>query len=180
MNCSKPGSSILHYIPEFVQTHIHWVSDAIQPSHPLLPPSSSCLRSFSASVSFSISWLFASGGQSTGVSASALPINIQGWLPLGSFATLWTIARQALLSVGFPRQEDWCGLLFPSTGDFPDPGSEPASPTLAGEFFTTEPAGRPFSLLVCCAQTLGRVWLFATLRTVAWLAPLSMGFSWQE
>ena len=83
MNCSKPGSSILHYIPEFVQTHIHWVSDAIQPSHPLLPPSSSCLRSFSASVSFSISWLFASGGQSTGVSASALPINIQGSFLLG-------------------------------------------------------------------------------------------------
>ena len=83
MNCSKPGSSVLHYIPEFAQTHIHWVSDAIKPSHPLLPPSSSCLRSFSASGSFSISRLFASGGQSTGVSASALLMNIQGWLPLG-------------------------------------------------------------------------------------------------
>ena len=83
MDCSTPGFPVLHYLKEFAQTHVHWVSDAIQPSHPLLPPSSSCLRSFSASVSFSISWLFASGGQSTGVSASALPINIQGWLPLG-------------------------------------------------------------------------------------------------
>ena len=35
MNCSTPGFSVLHYLPEFAQTHVHWVSDAIQPSHPL-------------------------------------------------------------------------------------------------------------------------------------------------
>ena len=39
MNCSTPGSPILHYLPEFTQIHVHWVSDAIKPSHPLLPPS---------------------------------------------------------------------------------------------------------------------------------------------
>ena len=39
MDCSMPGSPILHYLPEFAQTHVHRVSDAIQPSHPLLPPS---------------------------------------------------------------------------------------------------------------------------------------------
>ena len=40
MNCSIPGFLVLHYLPEFAQTHVHWVSDAIQPSHPLLslPP----------------------------------------------------------------------------------------------------------------------------------------------
>ena len=38
-DCSTPGSSVLHYLPEFAQTHVHRVSDAIQPSHPLLPPS---------------------------------------------------------------------------------------------------------------------------------------------
>ena len=38
-NCSTPGIFILHYLPEFAQTHVHWDSDAIQPSHPLLPPS---------------------------------------------------------------------------------------------------------------------------------------------
>ena len=54
------------------------------------------------------------------------------------FVTPWTIARQATLSVGFPRQEYWSGLPFPSPGDLPDPGVEPVSPALAGGFFTTE------------------------------------------
>ena len=39
MNCSTPGFPVLHYLLEFAQTHVHWVRDAIQPSHPLLPPS---------------------------------------------------------------------------------------------------------------------------------------------
>ena len=38
MNYSMPGSPVLHYLPEFAQTHVHWVSDAIQPSHPLSSP----------------------------------------------------------------------------------------------------------------------------------------------
>ena len=37
MNCSMPGFSVLPYLPEFAQTHVHWVSDSIQPSHPFLP-----------------------------------------------------------------------------------------------------------------------------------------------
>ena len=40
MDCSSPGFSSFHHLPEFAQTHVHWVSDAIQQSHPLLPPSS--------------------------------------------------------------------------------------------------------------------------------------------
>ena len=59
------------------------------------------------------------------------------------FVTLWTVACQAPLSMGFPRQKYWSGLLFPSPGDLADPGIEPASPALAGEFFTTEPPGKP-------------------------------------
>ena len=39
MNCSMPGFPVLHYLPELAQTHVHWVGDAIQPSHPLSPPS---------------------------------------------------------------------------------------------------------------------------------------------
>ena len=39
MNCSMPGFRVLHYLPEFFQTHVHWVGDAIQPSHSLSPPS---------------------------------------------------------------------------------------------------------------------------------------------
>ena len=38
MNCSMPGFPVLHNLPQFAQTHVHWFSDAIQPSHPLLPP----------------------------------------------------------------------------------------------------------------------------------------------
>ena len=59
------------------------------------------------------------------------------------FATLWTVARQAPLSMEFFRQEYWSGLPFPSPGDLPDPGIEQTSPALAGRFFTTEPLGKP-------------------------------------
>ena len=57
--------------------------------------------------------------------------------------TLWTVARQAPLSMGFLKQEYWRGLPFPPPGDLPDPGIEPASTALAAEFFTTEPPGKP-------------------------------------
>ena len=63
-----------------------------------------------------------------------------------SFVTPWAMAHQALLSMEFYRQEYWSGLPFPSPGDLPDPGTEPASlvsPALAGGFFTTEPPGKP-------------------------------------
>ena len=62
------------------------------------------------------------------------------------FVTPWTVALQAPLSMGFPRQEYWCGLPFPSPGDLLNPETEPKSPVypaLAGGFFTTEPPGKP-------------------------------------
>ena len=55
----------------------------------------------------------------------------------------WTLARQAPLSMGFPRQEYWSGLPFPPPVDLSHPGIQPVSPTLAGRFFTTEPPGKP-------------------------------------
>ena len=84
MNCSMPGLPVLHYPPEFTHTHVHWVGDAIQPSHPLSPPFSSCPQSFPASGSFPMSQFFTSGGQRIGTSASAsvLAMNIQAWFPL--------------------------------------------------------------------------------------------------
>ena len=54
----------------------------------------------------------------------------------------WTIACQAPLSLGFPRQEYWTGLPFPSPGDLPDLGVEFTSPALTGRFFTAEPPGK--------------------------------------
>ena len=67
------------------------------------------------------------------------------------FVTPWTVAFQAPLSMGFPRQESWSGLPFPSLGDLSDPGIKPTSPALAGGFFfffflTTEPPGKPMSI----------------------------------
>ena len=82
VNRSTPGLPVHHQLPEFTQTHIHRVSDAIQPSHPLsslllLPPI------FPASESFPKSQLFSWGSQSTGVSALTLflPKKSQGWSP---------------------------------------------------------------------------------------------------
>ena len=50
VDCSIPGFLVLHYLPKFTQTHVHWVGDAIQPSHPLVSPFSSCPQSFPISV----------------------------------------------------------------------------------------------------------------------------------
>ena len=63
------------------------------------------------------------------------------------FATLWTIALQAPLSMGFSRQEDWSGLPRPPPGDLPNPGTEAVSLTslaLAGRFLTIRAPGKPF------------------------------------
>ena len=58
MDCSTPGFPILHHLLKFAQTHVHSVGDAIQLSHPLLPPFSSCLQSFQVSGSFPMSQFF--------------------------------------------------------------------------------------------------------------------------
>ena len=60
------------------------------------------------------------------------------------FATLWTVAQQAPLSVGFSRQEYWSGLPFPSPRDLPDPGIEPGSPALEADALTSEPPGKDY------------------------------------
>ena len=57
------------------------------------------------------------------------------------FATLWTVAHQSSLSMGFPRQEYWTGFPFPPPQDFPDSGFEPMSPAVAGS--SPEPPGKP-------------------------------------
>ena len=92
MDCSMPGLPVPHCLPEFVQVHIHWIRDVIQPSHPPLPssPFVSVLSCFSC---------------------------------IRLFVILWTVAGQALLSVGFSRQEYWSGLPCSSPGDLPDQGS---------------------------------------------------------
>ena len=84
MDCSTPCFPVHHQLPELTQTHVHWVSDAIQPSHPLLLFSPFAFN-LSQYQSFPMSQLFASGGQSIGASvwASVFPVNIQDWFPSG-------------------------------------------------------------------------------------------------
>ena len=61
------------------------------------------------------------------------------------FATPWTVAYQAPLSMGFSRQECWSGLPFPSPGDLPNPGIEPGSPALQADTSPSGPPGKPYS-----------------------------------
>ena len=100
VDCSMPGLPVHRQFPEFIQTHVHWVGDAIQPSHPafcrpllLLPSILPSIRVF-----FNKS-LFPTGGQSIEASALAivLPINIQGWFLLGLNGLI------SLLSKGLSR-----------------------------------------------------------------------------
>ena len=87
MDCSTPGFPVLHCLPESAQTHVHWLSDAIPSSHPLssLSPPAFNLSQHQGLFQESRLLKIPSGGQSIGASASAsvLPMNIQGWFPLG-------------------------------------------------------------------------------------------------
>ena len=94
MDCSMPGFPVLDHLLELAQTQVRWVGDAIQPS---------CLLWSPSPLAFNLSqhqgWLFASGGQSIGISASAsgLPMNIQCWFPSGLTSLI------SLLSQGLSR-----------------------------------------------------------------------------
>ena len=85
--------------PEFAQTQVHWISDVIQPSHSLSSPSPPAFN-LSQHQGLSMSRFFSSGGQRFGASASAsvLPVNIQGWFPLGW--TGWIFMPGCLPSTG--------------------------------------------------------------------------------
>ena len=93
MNRSTPGLPVHHHLSEFTQTHVHRVSDAIQPSHPLSSPSPPA-----PNPSQQQSQLFTWGGQSTGASALAsfLPKKSQGWSP--SEWTVWISLQSKGLS----------------------------------------------------------------------------------
>ena len=73
------------------------------------------------------------------------------------FATPWTVACQAPLSLGFSRQGYWSRLPFPSPRDLPNPGIEPSSPALAGGFFTTELPGKPIDYVLWTLEAIQRI-----------------------
>ena len=92
------------------------------------------------------------GGAHPRISRWLVCVPAQSLLYVRLFATPWTVAHQAALSLGLSRQEHWGGFPFPSPGDRPDPGIEPPSPALAGGLWAVSQQGcRPqFS------STLGR------------------------
>jgi len=100
------------------------------------------------------------------------------------FVTPWTVAHQAPLSMGFPRQEYWNELSFLSPGHLPDAGVEPGSSALQVDSLPSEPPGKPpvvsNMLLLLLLSCFRHVRLCATPEMAAHQAPLSMGFSRQE
>ena len=94
MDCHMPGLPVRHHLPEFAQTHVHWFSDAIQPSHPLSSPSPPTFNLSQHQGLFqciSCSYHVAKFGVSA--SASVLPMNIQGWFSSG-FTSLSSLLLQ--------------------------------------------------------------------------------------
>ena len=76
------------------------------------------------------------------------------------FETIWTIARQAPLSMGFSRQEGWSGLLSPPPENLPNPVMEPTSLALLMDSFPTEPPGKPMCVCMCACVCYTHLILF--------------------
>ena len=81
MDSRTPGLPVPHHLPKFAQVHVHCISDAIQPSHPLRPSSPSALN-VSQHQGLSSELLFSSDDQHTGASALTSVLPVQGWFPL--------------------------------------------------------------------------------------------------
>ena len=105
MGCSTPDFSVLHYLPEFAQTHVHWVDDAVQPSQPLSPPSPPAFNLSQHQGFFPKSQIFTSGGHSIRASTSVLIMNIQGLFPLGLTGLISLLSER--LSRVFPNITVW-------------------------------------------------------------------------
>ena len=112
MDCSMPGFPVLHCLPRFAQTHVHWVENAIQSSHPLLPPSPPALNLSQPQGLFQ--WISSlhqvAKLQSIGASASVLPMNIQGWFPFRLTGLISLLSRE--LSRDFSSTTVWKHQIF--------------------------------------------------------------------
>ena len=131
---------VLHHLPELAQTHVHWVGDAIQPSHPLSSP---CLQSFPESGSSPMSQLFTSGGRSIGASVSERSIDFLSFsipsshkVPGGSLVlgTNWTVWHLFVFASILDRLPE-----FPShiLAQLPKLGPEPIFQVYMVHYFDT-------------------------------------------
>ena len=158
MDCSTPGSPVLHHLPEFAQTQCpssRWCHPTTSSS---VVPFLSCLQSFPASRSLPMSRLFASGGQSIGASASALPLpmNIQGWFPLGLILGRLSDTLFTHFSWGFGfihglfiqfEQDNWSKI---TVGKKLYPGTLPSLPSHILNFFPPLRIPWSFTVLYLC------------------------------
>ena len=110
MNRSTPGLPVHHQLPEFTQTHVHWVGDAIQPSHPLSSPSPPAPNP-SQHQSFPISQLFAWGGQSCSVISNSLRLH-EPYSPWNSPGQNTGVGSFSLLQEIYPTQRSNPGFLY--------------------------------------------------------------------
>ena len=155
MGCSTPGFPVLHHLPEFAQTHVHWVGDAIQPPHPLSSPSPPTFK------------LSQHQGLFQWVSSLHQVVSFNSIPYMYVFPKLVDVARglfrSSLLQMYFIVS--W------------------TLPRASHGIFEKAPNGRnQFGLTTCqvWVKSLSCFWLFVTPWTVAYQAPLSMGFSRQE
>ena len=153
MDCNMPGFPVLHYLLEFAQTHDHWVYDAIQPSHPLLPPSPPTLI-------FSSLWVF---------SESAFCIR---WPKYWRFS--FSISPSSEYSQFISFRIDWLDLLAVqgTLKSLHQHHSSKASVLWCSAFFMVQ-LSHPYMNTGKSVQSFSRVWLYATLQTAASQASLS-------
>ena len=120
MDCSTPGFPVLQHLLEFTQTHVHWVGDAMQPSHHLLSSVKRWYQDHYKTVTLTpcdTVYTLALGGDKVyprcqrGAGASFQSCAC-GFSHIWLFVTPWTVALQAPLSMEFSRQEYWSGLSF--------------------------------------------------------------------
>ena len=136
MNRSTPGLPVHHQLLEFTQSHVHRVSDAIQPSHPLSSPSPPApmltfiFDLFTCFISIYIIYL-----KTELLDHYAEPLIRR---PHGPHANPWTMQ-----SMKFCRPEYRSGQPFPSPGDLPNPWIEPRFPALQADSLPVEPQGKP-------------------------------------
>ena len=170
MGCRMPGFPVPYYLPEFAQTHVHWIGDAIQPSHPLLPSSPFafnlsqhqgllqwvfffliCIKSFDIKICIKNIFKKIFNLHQVAKVLQGMHVCVLSCF----FVTLWTLACQAPLSMGFSRQEYQSGWACPPPGDLPNPGIKPisiTSPALEGGFFNTSATQEAYYKGCCCCS----------------------------
>ena len=115
-DCSMPSSSVLQYLLELSQIHVHWVGEATWSSHPLLPHFFASSHFQHQGLSFPMSWFWEGNNVCVCVCVCVMLSCVQ------LFTTPWAVACQALLSMGFSRKEYWMGCHFLLQGIFPTQG----------------------------------------------------------